>query len=114
MNTWFDTPTLAAYVRAKRGQRNLREVAAEIGTVSPSTLSRIERGLAPDIQTFLLLCDWLEQPTSTFIRTDDALHNPHEPEDSPQLIEQALRADGVLPAHVIDAFLTVIRAVRSS
>ena len=43
----------------KRGDRGVREVAAEIG-VSPATLSRVERGHLPDLGTFTKICRWLE------------------------------------------------------
>jgi len=42
----------------KRGDRGIREVAAEIG-ISPATLSRVERGYLPDIETFGKICRWL-------------------------------------------------------
>ena len=50
---------LGTIVRRKRGDRGLRAVAAEIGTSAP-TLSRIESGKMPDLQTFGKLCRWLE------------------------------------------------------
>jgi hypothetical protein len=34
MTTWFDAPTFAAALRAKRGERSLREISTEIGTVN--------------------------------------------------------------------------------
>ena len=43
----------------KRGDRGVREVAAEIG-ISPATLSRVERGYLPDIETFGKICRWLD------------------------------------------------------
>ena len=49
---------LGAIVREQRGKRGLREVAAEVGTSAP-TLSRIESGKMPDLQTFGKLCRWL-------------------------------------------------------
>ncbi len=42
----------------KRGDRGVREVAKEIGT-SPATLSRVERGHLPDLDTFSKVCRWL-------------------------------------------------------
>lgn len=42
----------------KRGNRGIREAALEIG-VSPATLSRLERGYAPDIETFGKACQWV-------------------------------------------------------
>ena len=49
---------LGTIVREKRGSRGLRTVASEIGTSAP-TLSRIESGKMPDLQTFGKLCRWL-------------------------------------------------------
>lgn len=43
----------------KRSGRGIREVAAEIG-VSPATLSRVERGNLPDLETFGKICRWLD------------------------------------------------------
>lgn len=43
----------------KRGDRGIREVAKEIG-ISPATLSRVERGYLPDIETFGKICRWLD------------------------------------------------------
>ena len=50
---------LGTMVREKRGSRGLRTVASEIGTSAP-TLSRIESGKMPDLQTFGKLCRWME------------------------------------------------------
>src|SRR5205809_6297369 len=46
-------------VRERRGERGIREVAADIG-ISPATLSRVERGKLPDLDTFSKLCRWLQ------------------------------------------------------
>lgn len=43
----------------KRGDMGIRETAKIVG-ISPSTLSRIERGYLPDLETFKAVCDWLE------------------------------------------------------
>lgn len=57
-------PRLSVYqlgerARERRGANGLRETAAEIG-VSAATLSRIERGHMPDLDTFGKLCRWLD------------------------------------------------------
>jgi DNA-binding Xre family transcriptional regulator len=53
----------------------IRQTAGEIG-ISAATLSRIERGNLPDLETFKLICKWVEvdpgeilgyQPTNTSI-----------------------------------------------
>lgn len=50
----------------RRGEKGIREVAAEIG-VSPATLSRIERGYLPDIETFGKVCRWLNVDPGTIL-----------------------------------------------
>lgn len=50
--------TLGRKLRVRRGERGIREVAGEIN-VSPATLSRIERGYLPDLDTFGKICKWL-------------------------------------------------------
>ncbi len=57
---------LGTMVREKRGTRGLREVAAEVGTSAP-TLSRIESGKMPDLQTFGKLCRWLSVDPSSLL-----------------------------------------------
>lgn len=42
----------------KRGAKGVREIAREIG-ISPATLSRVERGHLPDLETFKKICKWL-------------------------------------------------------
>lgn len=49
--------SLSAILRERRGHRGLREVAKEIGTSTP-TLSRVENGKMPDLDTFGKLCRW--------------------------------------------------------
>ena len=58
---------------AKRGSRGVRAVAADIGT-SPATLSRVENGNMPDLETFAKLCRWLERDPREFlgIEMDDS------------------------------------------
>jgi transcriptional regulator with XRE-family HTH domain len=50
--------SLGCLALERRGQRGIREVATEVG-VSPATLSRVERGKMPDLETFGKICKWL-------------------------------------------------------
>ncbi|GCE49723.1 UDP-N-acetylglucosamine 1-carboxyvinyltransferase [Thermosporothrix hazakensis] len=68
MKSFLDTLYLAELLKAKRGERGLREVAEEIGNVSPATLSRVEHGKMVDVETFLQLCDWLRVAPQQFIK----------------------------------------------
>lgn len=49
---------LGAELKRERRGRGLREVAADIG-ISTATLSRIESGRQPDLETFSKVCKWL-------------------------------------------------------
>lgn len=51
--------TLGRRLAEKRGARGVRETAKEIG-ISHATLSRVERGYLPDLDTFKKVCTWLE------------------------------------------------------
>jgi transcriptional regulator with XRE-family HTH domain len=51
---------------AKRGSRGVRAVAADVG-VSPATLSRVENGNLPDLETFAKLCTWLDRDPAEFL-----------------------------------------------
>ncbi|MCC7169904.1 MAG: helix-turn-helix transcriptional regulator [Planctomycetes bacterium] len=50
--------TLGQKLLKKRAGRGIREVAKEIG-ISHATLSRVERGFLPDLETFGKICKWL-------------------------------------------------------
>ena len=70
---------LGTIVRQKRGDRGLRAVAAEIGTSAP-TLSRIESGKMPDIQTFGKICRWLEIDPASLLGVAVDRQQTQEPE----------------------------------
>lgn len=70
MQSTLNTELLAGMVKNKRGEKGLRTVAEEIGDVSFATLSRIEQGKVPDVDTFIKICKWLDVTTDTFINSD--------------------------------------------
>ena len=69
---------LGTIVREKRGGKGLREAAAEIGASAP-TLSRIESGKMPDLQTFIKLCRWLEIDPATIMGISPRPRDADEP-----------------------------------
>lgn len=94
MSSYVDLDRLAALVKSKRGDRGLRDVAKEIGEISPSTLSRVENGKMTDMGTFLSLCDWLEIAPEELIKN---AKNEQPPEIStPEAIALHLCADSKL------------------
>lgn len=56
---------LGGLVKQKKGNMGVRAAAAEIG-ISPTTLSRIENGHIPDVQTLQKICDWIGEDPSQF------------------------------------------------
>ena len=106
MGNYLDTEKLANLVRSKRGNKGLRDTAKEIGNVSPSTISRVENGKTPDMDTFLALCDWLEVPAAELIKnTED-----EEDLDTPEAITIQLRADKNLDPAVANALASLVKA----
>lgn len=108
MSSYVDIDELAAMVRAKRGGMGLRQAAQAIRDVSPSTLSRVENGKLPDMDTFLRLCDWLEVKPSRFFRDTSETEEPEM--DNVERIEAHLRADKELDPATAEALATMIRA----
>lgn len=96
-------------LKSKRGNRGLRTIATEIGSVSAPTLSRIEQGKVPDIDTFVNLCKWLNVPTNFFIigQTDESTSN-HE------RVVAHLRAEKELSKDTIDMLIKMIDMAYNS
>lgn len=99
-----DYQKFSAQLKTKRGGRGLRVVAEEIGGVSASTLSRIEQGNVPDLETFMRICQWLGVPADEF-RPQDLSASP----EAEEVIEAHLRADRTLPPEAVDALSQMIR-----
>lgn len=57
---------LGKMILKKRGPTGIRATAKEVG-VSPATLSRVENGHLPDLETFASICEWLGEDPSQFL-----------------------------------------------
>ena len=95
---------LARRIRGKRGNRSLRDVAEE-ANISFSTLSRVEKGRVPDLETYTNLCAWLNVSADTFTSATVA------PKSNEEKIYMHLRADPTLPADVSESLVVMIRAM---
>ena len=107
MTEFFDVQKFAAHVRTKRGAQSLREVVGEVKGVSISTLSRIENGKIPDMETFLHICDWLDASPDDFMRSE-----PTPQELKRSTLEQILlllRMDTSLDAEVVEALAVLLQ-----
>ncbi len=62
----MDIAALAEQIAVKRGPVGVRAAARDAG-VSPATLSRIENGNVPDLETFEKLCRWLGEDPRRFL-----------------------------------------------
>jgi transcriptional regulator with XRE-family HTH domain len=103
-----DYQKFSAMLKTKRRGRGLRLVADEIGGVSASTLSRIEQGNVPDLETFMRICKWLGVSADEFRPADGAGKSLESPAAS-EVIEAHLRADRTLPPDAVDALSQMIR-----
>lgn len=65
----FTLSEMGALIRERRGAQGVRTAAAEVG-VSPATLSRVENGKQPDLETFEKLCQWLGISPADVLRTN--------------------------------------------
>lgn len=107
----IDIEEFAAQIRRQRGKRGLREVAQEIGEISASTLSRIENGNIPDLDTFIRVCRWLGVSPDKFIIGEtnlDASQTNSESESKKTLIKAHLRADRTLDPKTAEALVRMI------
>jgi transcriptional regulator with XRE-family HTH domain len=62
----MDIAALAERIAAKRKNVGVRATARDVG-ISPATLSRIENGHIPDLETFEKLCQWLGDSPTAFL-----------------------------------------------
>ncbi len=67
----FDTDGFMSSIKRTRKvlELNLRDVSEQSG-ISASTVSRIERGMPPDMETFIKICNWLSVHPSNFFIAD--------------------------------------------
>lgn len=105
MANLLNTEKLSLLLKSKRGSRGLRTVANEIGGISASTLSRIEQGNLPDVDTFLRICQWMEVSPEEFAKDETIEYGPVNTKD---LILSHLRADRTLAPQTIAALSEMI------
>jgi transcriptional regulator with XRE-family HTH domain len=98
-------------VRAKRGERGIREVAGEIG-LSPATLSRVERGKLPDLETFSRLCRWLKIDPAEVLGVDRGSIRKRVAGGGPKFVQAHFRADRNLSPRAASALAELILATQ--
>lgn len=108
INSPLNSELLASLIKEKRGDKPLRVAAKEIskiGKMSPATLSRIEGGKLPDVETFITICSWLNVHADYFITEGKApLPKLSEKEN---LVYQ-LRSSKILDDDTVNAMITMV------
>src|ERR1700761_6862323 len=110
MEPTLNTVLLAGMLKNKRADKGLRAVSDEIGGVSPATLSRIEQGKIPDVDTFIKICKWLNVSTETFIENN----TKKQVTSTKDYIVAHLRADRELKKDTLKMLLHMIDMAYST
>jgi transcriptional regulator with XRE-family HTH domain len=97
----IDTGKLSNMIKSKRDAKGLREVSKEIGVSAP-TLSRIEQGKIPDVQTFMRICEWLG------VSADEFATGSASRVSSKKTIVAHLRADKELDSDTVNMLVKMI------
>ncbi len=108
-----DVNKLATMVRHQRAHRPLREIAAELGDVSASTLHRLEVGKCPDLAVFLRICSWLNVEPNQFFRLGTPPHSlPNLPTSTTSQghIVYLVRSDAALAPVTANVLVSLINA----
>jgi len=111
MQSTLNTELLASMLKNKRADRGLRTVAEEIGDVSAATLSRIEQGKIPDVDTFIKICKWLDVTSDTFILDNS---KKMKSVSTQQQILAHLRADKELSKDTVNMLIKMIDLAYNS
>ncbi len=101
----LNSELLASAIKTKRGKKGLREAAEEIDGVSSATLSRVELGKLPDVETFIKICNWLGKSADTFIV--DAKQKVSELSEKDKIVYQ-LRSSKELDQDTISAMVAMV------
>jgi DNA-binding Xre family transcriptional regulator len=102
---------LGLAAKDQRGGRGIREIANEVG-ISAATLSRIESGKQPDLDTFTKLCKWLNlNPGEVLGYTEQATNTPVQ---GFQTVSVHYRADRTLQPETAKRLGELILAVHSA
>ena len=97
---------LGPLLKEERGKRGIREVAKEIG-ISSATLSRVERGKLPDLDTFTKICNWLSIDPGEVLGC-----KPQQKKANSSAIYAHYRADKNLSPNAANALAKMILAAQ--
>ena len=104
--------SIGSLLKEKRDSKNqgIREASKEIG-ISSATLSRIENGKLPDLESFSKICKWLHINPAEILDCKD-LVNPN-PSPESQIVTVHLRADKNMSSELAKALGEMIFATQA-
>lgn len=104
----IDVNALVAALDATRRQRGLswRKLAEE-ADVSPSTLTRMQQGKSPDVNTFAALTQWLNMAAENFTK---AQHGKAEEPEVLAVVSTLLRGKKKMSPKAIHALQELVEA----
>lgn len=97
--------TLGRKLADKRGAMGIRAAAKAVG-VSPATLSRVERGYLPDLETFAKVCRWLEVSPGEVLGVNSATAG------TPPEVAVHFKKDSTLPPQTARALAQMVLAAH--
>lgn len=113
----IDVTALAESIQLRRKDKRLtvRAAAEEMEHVSHSTLSRVERGNLPDLDTYMRICRWLSVDPSYFsiLPSDDSAQKRDSILQKQDIITH-LRADKLLTQQTREALITMIEVAYAA
>ncbi|MBX0291696.1 helix-turn-helix domain-containing protein [Hymenobacter sp. HSC-4F20] len=117
MSHEINIKALAEAIQRHREEKKLtvRAASLEMESVSSSTLSRVERGSLPDLDTYMRICRWLSVDPAYFAN-EPALKKElgREPVLQTEDIIVHLRADKLLTQQTREALITMIEVAYAA
>ena len=95
-------------LKEKRGSRGIRDVATEIG-ISSATLSRVENGKLPDLDTFSKMCRWLQVDPGEILGCKDVTESASRGRGT---VAVHFRADRTLDMETVQSLTEMILRAR--
>ena len=96
---------LGEKVRRKRGDQRVRQVAQEIG-IGAATLTRVEHGHLPDLETFGKICQWLKIDPASLLGVSVA--KPRHERGKDAVISAHFRVDQTTSPELAEALAEMI------
>jgi transcriptional regulator with XRE-family HTH domain len=105
----IDVDAMIAALDSERRAKNLswRQIAKATG-VSPSTLTRMQQGKSPDVNTFTALSRWLNIPAEKFYT--DKSRTIHTTEDPMAVVSTLLRGQKKMNPKALAALQELVNA----